>query len=407
MRRIFRTIDEVISSGILSNRSTSKSDALDRILKSTRLEDKIHAEIRKGDKTMDKIEAGCTAKLPTFPALSRDIYQSFYSLNVRRNDENSLSDTAKQFNGYILDRVMNGESYPTIKSVCEGRQLPAYDAATEFISNIANSLDDLLKKAGGDRGALNTLEKLARQEEDLMRGLDELLQKRGEEASSPEDDREIIDKANKAASKSRQVEAVGRQVRDNLIKNQEEVGVILARAIQTAHDKAEETSQALAAWGAGEDGSDPGRMELNRAVVESVRNSQTLTEVAKHLGRFKEMIAKARKNGYGYGRGEKYTLELGNDLSQVLTSEFSMLAIPEAIPLFLRKHQNKHLKQYKRREAVFKGGGDIVMCLDESSSTRADAPWGKAVALTIYILRSLMETIYHTHGKSSSAATRQ
>ena len=68
-------------------------------------------------------------------------YQSFYSLGVRRNDETELSDIAKRFNSHILDSVMCGDEYPTIKSVCEGRQLPAYDAAVEFIGNISNSLD--------------------------------------------------------------------------------------------------------------------------------------------------------------------------------------------------------------------------------------------------------------------------
>ena len=62
---------------------------------------------------------------------------------------------------------------------------------------------------------------------------------------------------------------------------------------------------------------------------------------------------------------------------------FSLLAVPDTIPLFIRKYQNKNLHQYKRREQIFKGAGDIVVCLDESDSTLDDAPWGKAVALAL------------------------
>lgn len=51
-----------------------------------------------------------------------------------------------------------------------------------------------------------------------------------------------------------------------------------------------------------------------------------------------------RKNGYAYGRGEKYTLELGADLSRALASEFVLLALPETTPLFLRKLQKKGLQ---------------------------------------------------------------
>ena len=383
MRKAFRTIDDVLGSCLLENHSAVRVQKLDRVLKSTRLEDKIYAYLRKDDAIMDGIEDKCTLKLSTFPALSRDVYQSFYSLNVRRNDENELSDIAKQLNSHILDGIMTGEDYPTIKSVCEGRQLPAYDAATEFIGNIAGGLDNLLKEAGGDKGALNTLDKFAKQEESLIKELDGLLQNRDSQSPEPELDSKIIDKANKAASKAAQVEAVGRQVRDNLMKNKDAISAIVAKAAQSAIEKAEVTAQALAAWGTYERGTSPEQMKLDRNVVDRVRKSPALAETAKHLGRFREMMAKARKNGYAYGRGEKYSLELGNDLNRVLTSEFSLLAIPETIPLFLRKHQNKELKQYMRREPVFKGCGDIVMCLDESSSTRKDAPWGKAVALAL------------------------
>lgn len=85
-----------------------------------------------------------------------------------------------------------------------------------------------------------------------------------------------------------------------------------------------------------------------------------------------------------YGRGETYSLELGNNLSRALTSELAMLATPETIPLFLRKYQQKQVKQYRRREPVYKGMGDIICCLDESNSTKGEtAAWGKAVAMTL------------------------
>ena len=60
-----------------------------------------------------------------------------------------------------------------------------------------------------------------------------------------------------------------------------------------------------------------------------------------------------------------------------------MLATPETLPLFLRKLQRKSLKQYQRREAICKGGGDIICMLDESGSARDAAPWCKAVALVL------------------------
>nr|WP_325258469.1 VWA domain-containing protein [uncultured Oscillibacter sp.] len=61
-----------------------------------------------------------------------------------------------------------------------------------------------------------------------------------------------------------------------------------------------------------------------------------------------------------------------------------MLASPQTMPLFLQKYQRKQLKQYQRREPIYKGMGDIICCLDESISTAGNpAAWGKAVALTL------------------------
>lgn len=115
-----------------------------------------------------------------------------------------------------------------------------------------------------------------------------------------------------------------------------------------------------------------------------MRESTALRDISKYLGRFREMLAQKKQNGYAYGRGEKYSLELGGDLSRALTSELAMLATPETLPLFLRKYQRRQIKQYRRREPIYKGAGDIICCLDESGSTAGEcAAWGKAVAMTL------------------------
>ena len=84
--------------------------------------------------------------------------------------------------------------------------------------------------------------------------------------------------------------------------------------------------------------------EVNLSLLEAVRKSDSLKDIAKYLGRFREIFAQGKRNGYTYGRGEKYSLELGNSLSRALTSELAMLASPATIPLFLRKYQRRQIK---------------------------------------------------------------
>ena len=106
-----------------------KAARQDRVLQSTKLEDMIYQGLHKDDDELIALEQSCTEKLSTFSALSRDIYQSFYSLRVRKREEESLSAPSRRFNVPILKELMDGDSYPTIKAACEGRQIPAYEAA--------------------------------------------------------------------------------------------------------------------------------------------------------------------------------------------------------------------------------------------------------------------------------------
>ena len=181
---------------------------------------------------------------------------------------------------------------------------------------------------------------------------------------------------------SNHTDTVNKLVDAGFAQNQAEAGALIARAVSAAAERAEEVQTILGAWS--DAPGDMRKTDANAALLERVRDSKTLQDISRYLGRFREIFAQGKRNGYAYGRGEKYALELGNDLSRALTSELAMLAVPETLPLFLRKYQHRQIKQYRRREPVYKGAGDIICCLDESGSTAGDlAAWGKAVALTL------------------------
>lgn len=384
MRTYFRSLADVMASPLASATKTfSRGAGQNRVLRSTKLEDMVYQDLRRDDTGLDTLESTCGEKLSTFPALSRDIYQSFYSLNVRKNNSDSLSETAKRFNAPILEEMMNSEDYPAIKAACEGRQFPAYEAAGEFVSQVAQNLDSLMAQAGGEKKALDTLEKLEQRRDESMDKLKQLLEQLEQSGGDQELERQILTAANRAQSQVNQADAVGRMVRDNTVKNKDGIAALIAQAGKAAAQKAEDTAAAIMAWGYGPDSNDPKKMDADRKLVERVSQSAALTEIARYLGRLKELINGKRKNGYTYGRGEKYSLELGGDINRALGSEFAALAMPETLPLFLRKLQRKGLKQYQRREPISKGSGDIICMLDESGSAEEAAPWCKAVALAL------------------------
>ena len=380
MRKAFWTIADVLHSPIaelaaLRRKPTQKTD---RVMRSSKLEDSIYAELREDDTEMDMTENAATQTLKSFPAFSRDVFQSLYSLAPRRNDANMLTATAQKFNAPILDHISQQDDYPTLKNICEGRSLPAYEAAAEFTGRAAEELDGLLSELGGDKGALNTLEKLETARDAAAEDLAKLLDAQATGETTETDKQALINAANRLDSKQRQVEAVSQMLDTTMLRQIETVDLAVSAAVQVATKR----QSIIGAWS--DEPMNMCRTPENLALLEKVRQSTVLKDISKYLGRFREIFAQAKKNSYAYGRGETYSLELGNNLSLALTSELAMLATPETIPLFLRKYQQKQIKQYRRREPVYKGMGDIICCLDESGSTEGEtAAWGKAVAMTL------------------------
>ena len=384
MKKYFRTLQSVLDSrwGNFQYAGMPAAQKTDRVLQSSKLEDCIYRDLSRDDENLESIQQKAVPKLHSFPALSRDIFQSFYSLFPKRNDTEKLTAEAQKFNAKLLDHVTEDADYPTIKSICEGRELPAYEAASEFTAKIGAQLDDLLPELGGKNGALKTLEKLQAARNEAQQKLTELWEQMRDSVQNPTLEQAVIDAANQAESKTQQAEAVAKMVDTTARQNKAAISECVSAAVSAAAEKAKEVQIILGAWS-----DDTGKMEknaVNTELLQKVRQNPALLEISKHLGRFREIFAQGKRNGYAYGRGETYALELGNDLSRAIGSEFAMLASPQTLPLFVKKYQQRRLKQYRRREPIHKGMGDIICCLDESGSTRGDAAaWGKAVAMTL------------------------
>lgn len=384
MRNIFASMTAYEHSDFYKGLPEQAPQRSNRVLRSLRIDDEIYKEQRaSADEILTGIEQTGMDKLPVMDSLTRDMFQLFYSLNPRYRAEEELSPFARKISCHILDEVTQSEDYPLIKSICEGKPYPAMEATTEFMERISDRLEELMNSADGKNNAMSILARQEKAQDDRM---DELARLETLRRNTPAPDsvleKKILQTANRAAGKIPQLDAISRMVDDNLQKNKEIVSAIVHDAVHNAMNSADEAQSIILSWG-----TSAGQMEMipeSRELVQRVRQNKQLCKIARYLGRLKEMLRQKRKKSFAFGRGEKYSLELGNDLKSVISSEFSMLASPATIPLFLRKHEKKLLKQYRRRERVYKGSGDIIVCLDESSSTKGDnAAWGKAVALAL------------------------
>lgn len=386
MRDAFIDFGRLMKSAFFCDRLNTVFGKENRTLYSRRIEDEIYREVREGrDGMLSELEKQAQGKLPGIGGLSRDVFQSLFSMNVKEKPEEQLSPMTKKFHRPILRQLMQSPVYPALRAVCEGNELPAYDAAEEFMRQVCENLDRLMDAANGPKQSLSVLEKETVKQEERLEQLRQLLDRHDPSQPDPKLEKKILRLANRAESKVRQLAALEKMVEDNLLHHQEQVEAVLSAAEQAAMEKAEETARILLSWG-----TDPGNMRpdtLNGQLLQKVRQNEQLVKISQYLGRLREMMRMKRKNATIYGRGEKYGLELGNRLRSVLSSEFGPLAAPETIPLFLRKYQRGALLQHQRREKVCKGQGDKIVCLDESGSTMQNggdnAAWGKAVAYAL------------------------
>ena len=74
MRMPYRTIDSVLNSSWAA--ALPPAETTDRVLRSTKLEDRIYRDLRSGDGGLDQIEQEAEKKLRSFPSLSRAIFQT-------------------------------------------------------------------------------------------------------------------------------------------------------------------------------------------------------------------------------------------------------------------------------------------------------------------------------------------
>ena len=172
-------------------------------------------------------------------------------------------------------------------------------------------------------------------------------------------------------------------IQDKVRKRQQETEDAVHIALQRSIQSAELARYALQCWADDPDGQSR-LAENNYDLLDRVKHDPMLLGITRQLGRMKEMLSELRRNDYAHGRGEKYTITRGRDLKNLLSGELALLASPATMPLFLRKYNAKGLLQYAKRERVHKGHGDIIVCLDESASTKGEnAEWGKALALAV------------------------
>ena len=380
----FKSIEEVLF-GLSSLTASATATKTDRVLKSTKIEQAIFDDLYGDADELAFYQEQGTKKLKSFGSLVNDVFQSVYGLRPRYIDESQMSTLSKKFNKGILAELMADDNYTAVKSVCEGKELPSIGATEEFAGKLLDNLDSIMEKATGGNGKVDALERMEQDARALSQILSELIEKHEAAPETQKDslERKIVNSANRISSKNEQTQMYAGLIQNGMNRSSADIKKAIASSAEAALERAKDIESAVLAWGDGD--AQMKKNPVNTEILKRTANSYNLRYIAKFLGRYKEMLKSKRLAGYTYGQGEKYDIEYGNNINRALTSELAMLSTPELMPLFMRKYQNKGLKQYRKRQPEYKGNGDIIVCLDESSSTFGENnAYGMAIAMVLY-----------------------
>ena len=369
MRDQFRSLNDLPAAEewLINHLLNRQSTVSDRLVHSTKLTDLIY----QGFSFEDVYADGDRNEYPVHTnPLVADLFGALFSPVIRLRDDHSVYHRERFFNKPVLEYVMRDDRFDTLKSLCEDKELTSYEAASVFAKTLEAALENKPYHPKADY--LQIIRVLKSQVEKIVTHL---------QTACLRHPKKRLHLCNCVYNKLSQIYALEKKLAEEALCYLQTIGKDIGNAIDAALQSTLEVHCVMSAWGTG-----AGEMKntpVNRELIKHVKNSETLLQIAQTLGKYREIVADKRKNSFAYGRGEKYDLTIGNDMSNCLSSELALLGSPETEILFMRKYEQKRLLQYRKRTQIIKGKGDMIVLLDESSSTQAVRAWAKAFALAL------------------------
>ena len=223
-------------------------------------------------------------------ALCKDMFSALYSPVLRRREKEDINTRERFFNNSVFNSVIKNDCFKELKKLCEDKEYVAYETAYTF----TNSLHELLEQKPWepDENYLVIIEMLNKQVDKTVNDLKQ-------DNISPKLRLKMI---NSLFAKQSQIKDLEKKLSEQAICYMNDIYLDIEKALKIAVSQANQTHSIIAAWGVDLKET---KQAMNRDLVEHVKNSTKLLEIAKILGKYKEIIADKRKNGFAYGLGEK------------------------------------------------------------------------------------------------------
>jgi len=332
-------------------------------------------ELKEHSAKLLQTEEKGTKEYEQFPQLQQDLYDALFKYEPELNEPAAMK---RDFllNRKIMEQLVESQRYKELRAMT---QLDVVNSTigTELLSDEAMRLVKELKK---EREALQELIKAggtldqAQQQQDKAQGdsQDGFGGPRGEQ-------NEEID--------LEEAERRYEEAMDNFeeLTERKDFEKAIERMAAKVKDSIKETSEMISNWGlersdSFQKKSPHEKMEL----LNRLRNSSKLKQIAKLAGRYRRLAQTHRKEKVKHGLDSVYSLKQGNDISQLIPSEIMRLLLPATRKQFLLDLLEGKTLQYEIQGKQKKGKGPVIICIDSSGSMDGlPEIWSKAVALVL------------------------
>ncbi len=303
-----------------------------------------------------------------FTDLLVDGFGAFYKHDPKVKEE---VPPERRLNKKIIEQMMTLKEYRHLRQFTLGDEfnsVASLDAVREIFEKVPKETRELQKE-------------MERTREELNQALDAL-------ANAAEGgDSELSARARSLISQLAEMES---EMEGSWEECLDDVRMVGRRALERAAEEAVDQETALKAFGWGrEDGT--GLVNAWTAekieLAKKLREFPKLREIAQMAGRFVNIAREKQRSKTEYFRQEVAGIETGNEIADLVPSEFLLLTDPDLEYLFYKKYFERELTQYRMQGRTPEGRGPIVVAVDVSGSMfGAPNIWASAVALALFAI---------------------
>lgn len=222
---------------------------------------------------------------PDMESLAKDLFAALYSPILRRKDEDSVKLKERMLSKPLFEKIVGSDYFNELKGLCEDKELPSYDAVSAFCNVLVRDFPAIDTP---ELRYLDVIEQLTMQAKKAIQAIYD-----SRNSQKPVSAKKLLFLYNRINRKLSQIECLTAKIQKAAVRWAEALEPVIDTALRAALHEAFKTHTIMEAWGSSNE--EMRNIPMNQTLLNYVKNSKQLQEIARLLGRYRELIADKRK----------------------------------------------------------------------------------------------------------------